>query len=107
MRAGKLRHQVQIQQNTPTQNARGGTVDNWTAFGNPVWASINPTTGREGFDQMTQQAEISHEVRIRYTAGVTAAHRILFGTRVFDIQAVLNAGERDKELRLLCLEEYQ
>jgi head-tail adaptor len=44
---------------------------------------------------------LTHVVTIRYMAGVTAAHRLKWGTKVLDIEAVL-PDERRTELTLLC-----
>ena len=47
---------------------------------------------------------MTHRVKIRYRAGVTAKMRLTFGARVFNIRGVINAGERDRTLELLCEE---
>lgn len=108
MRAGKLRHQVTIQSLTagsPTRKPDGTLDAAWTdAIGNPVAASIDPVTGKESFLAGGHLAEVDHKIRIRYRAGITAKQRVLFGSRVFDILAVLNWEERNKELLLLCKE---
>lgn len=104
MQAGKLRHRITIQQKTagsPQQNAAGEPDVSWATY-LTVYASIDPVTGREPFLAQQNMALVSHKIRIRHRDGITAAMRVSFDSRYFDIKAVLNWGERNKELLLLC-----
>lgn len=106
MEAGSLRHRVTIQQKTegsPQQNAAGEPDVSWTTYCT-AYASINPVSGKEPFLAQQHLAQVSHKVRIRYRSGITADMRVLFGSRVLDIKAVLNWGERNEELLLPCEE---
>jgi len=103
MRAGNLRHKLEIQENTPTRNAVGEEVDSWTTVAT-VWASIEPLSGVELLNAQQVAAETTVRIGLRYRSGVTAAHRIKFGARIFDINVVSNVGERNRELQLLCKE---
>jgi SPP1 family predicted phage head-tail adaptor len=100
MRAGRLRHRVVVE--TPTEDINGGATT-WAPLAT-VYAGVEPITGREYFGAQQVQAEITHRVVMRYTAGVTAKHRVRFGARVFDIRAAINRDERNRELELLCVE---
>ena len=42
---------------------------------------------------------------MRYFAGLTASHRILFGTRVFQINALQNLEERGIEWVVTAIED--
>lgn len=106
MLAGKLRHRVTVQQlvaGSPNQNAVGEPDTAWTDYLS-AWASIDPVTGSEPFMAQQQFPKVSHKIRMRYRDGVTADMRVTYGSRYFDIKAVLNWGERDRELLLLCEE---
>lgn len=106
MLTGKLRHRITIQRlvaGSPPQNAVGEPDVAWTDYV-PAYASIDPVTGAEPFMAQQQFPKVSHKVRIRYRSGVTADMRVVFGARYFDIKAVLNWGERNRELLLLCEE---
>jgi len=106
MEAGTLRHRIKIQRlvaGSPQQDATGAPDVAWSDW-LPVSASVDPVTGKEPFLAQEHLSVVSHKVRIRYRSGITAAMRVLFGTRVFDIKAVLNWGERNRELLLLCEE---
>ena len=103
MRAGDLRHKIIIQQVTETKDAYGAVAETWTTFVN-AWASIEPLRGQEFFAARQVNADVTHRVRTRYRAGVTPKMRIAFGDRVLEIEVVLNLGERNRELELLCSE---
>lgn len=98
-----MRHPVTIQEVVETTNAIGEVAETWTTL-SEVWASIEPISGREF--QVVQQiaAETTHKVSIRYLEGVTPKHRVLFGSRVFDILAVRNVEEVGRVMDLLCRE---
>lgn len=103
MQAGRLRHTVIIQENTDTQSGRGEVTDSWdTAL--TVRAAVDPLTARELLAADQQLGEISHKIVIRYNATVTEAHRVLWGTRIFDIQGVIRPGEHRNYLELMCVE---
>lgn len=104
--AGKLRHRVTIQRlvaGSPQQKASGEPDRSWSTYLS-VSASIEPVTGREPFLAQAIHAEVTHKIRIRYRTGITAEMRVVFRSRLFDIQAVLNWEERNTELLLLCKE---
>lgn len=106
MEAGQLRHRIQIQHKvtgSPQQNAAGEPNTSWSTFLS-VWASVDPVTGREPYLTQEHLNATTHKVKVRYRDGITGAMRVLFGDRVFDIKAVLNWGERNRELLLLCEE---
>jgi SPP1 family predicted phage head-tail adaptor len=103
MRAGQLRHKITIQNTTVTQDSYGSKVDTWAIFAT-VWASVEPVSGREYFESAKLNAEITHRVRIRYTAGVTPDMKILYGDRTFNIKSVINREERNRDMELMCAE---
>ena len=100
---GKLRHRIGIQTSSDTQNAYGEIEKAWTTA-KTVWASVEPLTGRELFQAQQVVATASHRVRIRYDSTVTETSRVLFGSRIFDINAIMNRDERNAEIELLCTE---
>lgn len=103
MRAGELRHQITIQHKTVTRGGMGGEVITWSDVGT-VWAAVEPISGREYFAAKTENAEVSHRIRIRHRNGITSGMRVSWGARVFDIQAVLDIQERGREIHLMCVE---
>lgn len=108
MKAGNLRHRLTIQEATGKASTFGGSTENlWTDV-ITVWGSVRPMLGKEAEQAQHMVSEVSHTIKIRYpdpdTIVVGSKHRILFGTRIFDVEYVLNEDERNRELKLLCFE---
>ena len=85
--AGELRNLVQLQALTAGQDAAGQPAQVWSTYA-AVWADIRYLNGIEAIKAGAPASVSSCSIRIRYRAGVTAAHRVVRGTTVFDIQAV-------------------
>lgn len=102
MQAGQLRHSITIQKRTSTVS-HGEQSTTWTDFVR-AFASVQPLTGREALVSRQETADVSHKVIMRYQAGITPAMRVSYNGRFFDVQAVLNIDERNRELHLLCIE---
>ena len=103
MNAGSLRHRFAIKTAQETTDSFGVTVETPITFAT-VWASIEPLSGRELFQAQQVQAEVTHRVRMRYLAGVTAKMKGYYGTREFQILSVANRDERNRELEIMCKE---
>lgn len=106
MSIGALRHRVTIEAENASPDGAGGLTDPWA---NPiqvatVWAEITPLTGDERLQAMRLEDRVSHRIRIRYRADVTAQHRLRLGTRIFNIRSVINESERDRWLTVLAEE---
>jgi len=104
MRIGTLRHKVEIQALTVTEDAIGNQVEEWTKVAD-VWAAVEPLQGDEKLAAAYIQAETTHKVTIRYLAGITPANRLLFDGRTLEIESVRNLEERNRELVLMCKEK--
>lgn len=102
-RVGQLRSLITIQVRAGGQDGFGEASGGWGDV-TQVWASVQPLSGRELLSAQQVRGEVSHRVRCRYLAGITSAHRILYGGRVFDIQAVMNPEEACVSLEILCRE---
>ena len=88
MNTGRLRERIIIQTYSDSSNDYGETVKNWTTFAT-VFAGKRSVTGREYIQNDKVKGEVSHVFRIRYLDGVQDKMRILLGSRVFEIRAVL------------------
>jgi SPP1 family predicted phage head-tail adaptor len=106
MEAGKLNRKIRLQFLTVTKNPDATLVETWAdvAGASFVPASLEPLKGREYFQAAAMTAENTIPVTIRYRPGVTAALRVLYGTRILNIRHVLNVEERNVKLILLCEE---
>lgn len=103
MRAGKLRHRLIIQQVCEIQTASGDPQMMYRNFAT-VWGAVEPLRGREFFAAHELQARVDIRVRVRYVAGVNPAMRVLFGSRIFEIVAVIEPEINRRELQLMCFE---
>lgn len=106
MQAGKLRHRITFEQPVPTRNSVNEEIITWVPLEPTVWGAIEPLTGRENYDNFGAQelAKANTRIRIRHRDDINHKMRAVFGTRVFDIQAVINVETRDRELHILCEE---
>ncbi len=104
LRIGELRHRLGIQAERATSDGGGGLTDPWAdpVTVATVWGKVEPLTGGERLHAAQIQDRLSHRIVIRHRGGITAAMRIIFGTRVFNIRAVIDPGERGRFLELLC-----
>ena len=100
MRAGELRHRVELQEKTETQTALGVT-ETWRTVAT-LWADVRDLAGREYYAAAQTQTEVTTRVRIRYRAGVTPAWRLLHGARTLEIRSVIDPDGRRRELQLMC-----
>lgn len=104
MRAGKLRHRINIQTNTPSKNDYGDLIDSWATV-ETRWAQITPIQGKELIVSDKTVGDISHKVLIRGAIAITPKQRILFGSRVFEIISSVDASEeKDIMIEILCKE---
>lgn len=104
MRSGLLRHRLEIQKRTLLPDSFGADIPVWNTIAR-VWGEVKPIMGKERFTADQTQAEVSHEITLRDRRDVSAEHRILFGTRVFNIVETLRPSERHISLRIMALEE--
>lgn len=103
VRAGDLRRRITIEQRASTQDSSMQRVETWSTFAT-CWAEIRPLQGRELQTAQAVAAETTHELSLRYRAGVTPAMRVAYQGRIFDITAVMDPDTRHRRLTLLCSE---
>lgn len=101
--AGRLRHRIKIQSLGLADDGMGGQTEAWSDMAN-VWASIEPLTGKELFIAQQVESNVTHKITMRYLAGITTKHRILFGSRVFEIVSIRDEEERNKVLEIFVTE---
>jgi len=76
MRAGRLRHRLQIQSLAYARNNEGGNTPTWSTVAT-VWGSIEPLSGRELTEAQQVNTRASVRIRMRKYAGLTTEHRIV------------------------------
>jgi len=103
MRAGRLRHIVEHQRLVITEDDSGVPTESWLTIGTRK-ASVEPISGREFFEAARQQSELTHTVIMRKYDSVTTKDRFIFETRPLNVEAVIEVGERGRELQVMCKE---
>lgn len=101
MRAGRLRHRVDVQAKVVTRDAVGGESISWATIA-AVWAEVQPLSGREYVAMRQAQADVAVRVRMRYVVGVNPAMRVVHGAAVYNILEVIDVAGRKRDLELLC-----
>ncbi len=100
---GELNKPITIQQAADVRDDYGEPDSTWSTF-KTRRAKIAPLNGSRFFAARQFDTDISHEIVIRHTAGITTKMRVLFGSRVFEIDSVLNPQEANKFTVMMCRE---
>lgn len=111
MSLGRFQHRLTIQSRTRGSDGGGGASTTWADV-DTVWGQIEGTGGNERLYGDQIEARTTHRITIRFRRDVAAKNRILYSyavdgtnyTRTFNINTVINVGERDKYLELRCSE---
>ena len=69
-----------------------------------VWASVEPLTVRTAEYARQLYSQATHRVFIDWRSDVTAAMRLVYGSRILAIGAAVNMHEANVTLELLCTE---
>lgn len=70
-----------------------------------VWASVEPTRGREYQEAQRVRAELTYKIITRYHKGITPDMIIKFKNRYFNIISVINVREQNVMLEIICTEK--
>jgi SPP1 family predicted phage head-tail adaptor len=111
LRAGTLRHQIQIQQQTTAQDGFGQPLQTWTTA-YTCWSAIASVQASQLFSAAQFVDQVTHWITVRFTpAHVFAANqRIVFVepltgiTHTYEIRAVVNENQANVALTLHCYE---
>lgn len=69
------------------------------------WGGIRSPNGREATNALQMKAEASHIVTIRYQGfDLDPKGRFLYKSRIFNIGAILNVDELNRQVDLMCTE---
>lgn len=89
IKAGQLRHRIDIEQITITQDSSGDAVKFWAALYSSVPASIEPLSARDFIASSAVQSQIVARITIRYRSGLNAAMRINHNGTIYNISGIL------------------
>ena len=105
MNAGKLRHIIDIVTTTTADNPAGEREPSGETVVAGINAEVRPSNSRELMNAgMAIGSDTMHTITLRYRDEITAKQTVRFGTRRFEIAGIVNPGERNIELQLLCHE---
>lgn len=88
MDAGKRDKRITIQSPSASQDAAGQMVNTWATFAT-VSASIRHPRGTTAIQSGMDTSSVKASIRILRLAGVNAGMRVVHGTTVYAIEAVL------------------
>lgn len=100
---GKMRYPLQLQTASYTADSGGGSATTWTTTAT-IYGDINPVRAEEKYRQGQVQESVTHEVYVRYRAGLTTANRLVYDNRTFNVKGVINVDERKRFMKLNCQE---
>lgn len=88
MSAGKRDKRITIQSPSASQDAAGQMVNTWATVAT-VWASIKHQSGASAIKSDGDTSSVKASIRILRLAGVNAGMRVVHGSTVYAIEAVL------------------
>jgi len=97
-----MRERFVLEQPVRAADGGGGASVTWETV-TELWAHVRPITGDERLRHDHLSGRVTHQVWIRYRAGVSPAMRLRQGSRIYEIVAILEA-ERRARLECLCEE---
>jgi SPP1 family predicted phage head-tail adaptor len=104
LEAGDLRHSITILQPWITMGSSGAETS-YTAFLSDVRAKIEPMRGTDIVKSGMTTTQTFLTVTIRYVSGITAQMQVQRQSgATYIIQAIENVLERNRVLKLLCLD---
>jgi SPP1 family predicted phage head-tail adaptor len=101
IRAGELRHRIELQERATTQDAAGEPASTWETFAQ-VWAALERTPGSEVWASAQRNARVPTVFRIRHVDGARPDMRVVLGARVYDVKSVVDPTGRGAEMQLVC-----
>jgi SPP1 family predicted phage head-tail adaptor len=103
---GEMRHRITIFSRSQIEETGGsGTYTQLNEIA-ILWSDIRSVSGLTRFDTKQIGTEITHRITIRYYQFISSQNWIKFGNRNFEIINVVNIGERNQYLQLMCKEVY-
>ena len=99
----ELRHRMTLKELSRISDEGDGFTESWEELAE-LWADVRPASGFERIEADRLSGTVSHEIALRYRAGVSPAMRFRKGTRLFQILAVIDVGERKRWIKCLCEE---
>lgn len=101
IRHGRLNKRITIETYTQLADSYGETVKTWVTY-STKWASVEPLAMRELIAAKEQASKFEIMFRIKYISGVKPKMRVVYNGENYNIEAVINTLNRNKELQIFC-----
>ncbi len=72
-----------------------------------VWASVEPTRGREYQEAQRIRPELTYKITTRYHREITPDMLIKLKGRYFEIVSIINVREQNAMLEIVCTEKIK
>ena len=95
MRAGRLNKRIEFIETTETRDAGGGVSEVWSVY-RVKWANWKPLKATEKVVAEATENPLDAVVTIRFDSTITAAMRIRKDKAHYEIQGIVNLGEKDQ-----------
>ena len=105
--SGSMKKRVTLQRASTERDETGQVVETpYTTLGKS-FCSIGPVSGREYFAASGEHSDVTHKIRMRARTDFTLrpSDRILYGSRAFDIQSVLDEVEDGRLWLIMATEQ--
>lgn len=105
MRAHRLKDRVIVQAAVASRDGTGEELLTWQEHC-ARWAGVEPVSGKEVWSEHQQTGTQMIRVVLRYdtdTAAITPKMRVSHDGGFYDIESVINVGNRNREIHLVCL----
>lgn len=101
MQAGKLNTRITIQRPGTDQDELGQPVAGWVDVAT-VWADVRHLSGIGAIKAGGEVSLVKAAVRIRRRDDITAGMRVVVGTTVYEVEAVMPPAARQDHTDLVC-----
>ncbi len=107
--AGRLDKVLTIQKLTHTTDSGGNRTTTWADVCD-VWVQFKSAQAKEFVSAQQVNADVTHVIGMRAQsaadAGLSASHRLKYGTRILNISGTpVDVGERGEETLVKAIEE--
>ena len=102
--ATDLNRKITFRKLTLTQDPNTGEMIEAWADHVSVFARVEPLVGREYFAAMSEHAEVTTRIRIRYREDIDRTMRVVYANTEFEILHIIHPEFGRRELQLMCKE---
>lgn len=102
MRAGRLRHQIIIQQPVIGRDAAGGALQTVTTVAT-TRAHMAQATGREFWASEHTATEYDIVASMRYRSDISEGMSLVYDGNTYEIKSIIDPTGYKRELKVLCV----